>query len=533
MLLTVHNTVFKMDKEDTVLCSGETSQEEKDSQTEAETEAETQPRPEPQYAVFQKVLAKDNTTPLIYEAVVRKLVYAPNSRKVNIYLVDSPDECLDATLDTIYGQEPSYSWHYFVHYAGWKAKWDRWVDEEQIFPDNEESRILAKRLKTESKCLKKGSTQKKVMEVMQRIVRLEQELRDKQARGESIDIDNADADADAGANTKMNTCKDTSQPEQKKNSNAKEGVTKTFLAREVGLRKQDLTSRNCSINLPFPLKKVLTDDWEIITKCEMLHSLPASVSVMDALNAYYEGKMKVLNANPNTNANANADSDTGVNGAPSDKEEEKKDDEIKIDGSVNASVDLDVEMSENSSDNDDEETIEKKKNQQEWKEMVEGICLFFDQALPKRLLFRHEIPQCVLLEENHEKRYCELYPCEYLIRMCIKLPDLLEDAKHIPEEEKSRILFKIGDLLRFLNRYQDDYFLQRYRKATNEESAKAMKLKKRLGLDSEDTKDDEADSDHNATSNDEFAEKIEKGGNANRKRASNSKGGATQRRKNA
>ena len=74
--------------------------------------------------------------------------------------------------------------------------------------------------------------------------------------------------------------------------------------------------------------------------------------------------------------------------------------------------------------------------------------------------------------------------------MCIKLPDLLDDAKHISDEEKSKILFKIGDLLRFLNRHHDLYFLQRFRKATVEEVAKAQRLKKKLGLE-EEIKEDE------------------------------------------
>ena len=87
--------------------------------------------------------------------------------------------------------------------------------------------------------------------------------------------------------------------------------------------------------------------------------------------------------------------------------------------------------------------------------------------------------------------------------MCVKLLDLLEDAKHISEEEKSKTLFKVGDLLCFLNRYQDVYFLQRYQKATIEENAKATRLKKRLGLqaDSEKEEDQSEDIDNNDNSN--------------------------------
>ncbi len=498
-----------MSSEDLIVISDETSQGEEDYQSEGDTEPESQPKSKPQFAVFQKILAKDNTTPLLYEAIIRKVIYGPKSRNVNIFLIESPEDNVDdATLDTIFSQEPKYCWHYFVHYSGWKATWDRWVDEDQIFPDNEDSRILATRLKEESKCLKKGSSKKKILGVMQRIVRLEQELRDKLARGESIELQNSESCSATDEGVKK-----MGKPEPKKDVNPKDAVTKTFLSREVRLRRQDLTSRNCSINLPFPLKKVLTDDWEIVTKCDMLHSIPAVVSVMDALNAYYDGKMRVLNADINRTNGVGLE--TGMDIESPAEEEEKKDEDCNMGGSMVSTE------GEDTSDDDDEEMIERNRSQKEWKDMVEGICMFFDEALPKRLLFRHEIPQCMLLEETHEKRYCELYPCEYLIRMCIKLPDMLEEAKQIPEDEKSKILFKIGDLLRFLNRNQDDYFLQRYRKATNEENTKATRLKKKLGLDSEEE----------GISDEESVDSIEWGANSSRKRSVNDSNGARQRRK--
>jgi len=365
------------------------------------------------------------------------------------------------------------------------------VDEDQLYGDTEGARTLAKRLKEETKCLKKGSSQKKVLEVMQRIVRLEQELREKQARGESIEAAPVRVGEKDDTKKEVPLKKDATKAKPK----GKEGVAKAFLAREVTLRKQDLTSRKCEINLPFPLKKILTDDWEIITQCGMLHSLPTSVTVMDALNSYYEGKMKVLNASD----------------ASGGKEEEKKDDGIEA-------------------EDDSSEPTESQNNEQEWKEMVDGIALFFDQALPKRLLFTQEIPQCLLLEQNHEKRYCELYPCEYLIRMCIKLPDSLQDAEHISDEEKSRIHFKVGDLLRFLNRHQDVYFLQRYRKATLEESAKSERLKKRLGLGPEE--EEKGCEDEKPSSGEEIDEENEKE-EGNRKRSARSNNGGKQKKRKA
>lgn len=376
-----------MGKEDIDVDMNENSREENESlsETEGDTEPEIesdeqdqiQRQPDPQFAVFQKVLAKDNTTPLLYEAIIRKLVYAPKSNKVNIYLLDPSEKPPDNDdLDTICGQEKIYTWHYFVHYIGWKATWDRWIEEDQIFPDSDDTRILAKRLKDESKCLKKNSGRKKTLEVMQRIVRLEQELRDKQARGECIDvIENAARDGEkVNANDQKATSHNENDTESNKKMKAKESINKNFLKREVALRAQDLTSRNCSINLPFPLKKILTDDWEVITKCDMLHHLPASVTVMDALNAYYEGKMQVFNASSNSPT-------LGMHEVlpPTTGREEEKKDEASTEPGENLDADL---VAGDNCNSGDEEAIKRRKNQLEWKEMVDGICLFLIRRCP-------------------------------------------------------------------------------------------------------------------------------------------------------
>lgn len=63
----------------------------------------------------------------------------------------------------------------------------------------------------------------------------------------------------------------------------------------------------------------------------------------------------------------------------------------------------------------------------------------------------------------------------------MKIPDLLTDSS-LPEEEKAKVLFKIGDLLRFLQKNQGTYLLQRYRNKTVEENVKAAKMKKQLGF---------------------------------------------------
>ncbi len=369
------------------------------------------PSYEAKYRVFQKVLAKDNDTPLLYQAVVRKIVWAPKSQKVNLSLMESSDDEEEGITEEL----ESFTWHYFVHFVGWKVQWDRWVEEEKLFDDNEDARILAKRLKEESKVLKKNQSKKKFVEVMQRIVKLERELREKQARGESIEK----VEDEKAATEVVQPTQKTRQDEREKEKNE---ITKAILAREVKLRKLDLRSRKCSINVPFPLKKILTDDWEVITQCEMLHSMPATVSVKHALDAYLETKLKMLNGGRTDD----------------DIVEEKKDDGTrnisKISVYCNGQTHEPIVLDNHGADDG-----------QEWRDMVDGIAIFFDQALTKNLLYRHEIPQCRWLEQNHEKRYSELYPCEYLIRLCLKLPDVIADTDY-PEDQKAKILVSDVDV---------------------------------------------------------------------------------------
>ena len=63
-----------------------------ENESDENSKATTDP---PQFAVFQKNLAKDNTTPLLYEAVVRKIVYALKSQKINIRLMESSEEGIE------------------------------------------------------------------------------------------------------------------------------------------------------------------------------------------------------------------------------------------------------------------------------------------------------------------------------------------------------------------------------------------------------------------------------------------------------
>jgi mortality factor 4-like protein 1 len=414
--------------------------------------------PAPKFAIKQKLFARDTDTPLLYEAVVRKFIFAPKSKKVHIGRIKlNPDDTFDnQQLDAIYATEPAKTWHYFVHYQGWNVKWDRWIQEDSLFEEKESTRILASRLKEESKCLKKRKqSDNVVLEVMQKMVKLEEEFRDREAKGQPLIENKEMQERKSSANDEpKHDVKESKESDWDRNTKSK-AATMNFIRKEINLRQRNLSSKKFSnaINTPFTMKKVLTDEWEVISQCGMLHNIPAAVSVMDVLNAYHDSKIKMLRTDATVN----------------DSIEEKK-------GDLNKHALLE------SNDEDIKRSVHDAA-EEEWKEMIHGLAIYFDHSLPKKLLYRHELPQCLVLEkDNEDKRYCELYPCEHLLRLCLKLPELVEDANDITDEEKSKIIFKLGDLVRFLQKHQGKYLLQRYRKPTADEREKSKRLQGRLGL---------------------------------------------------
>ena len=530
-------------------------------------------RPEPLFRVKQRVLARDTDTPLLYDATVRKIMYAPRSKKVHICRVsidvldnhtgDTIDVDDEDLLEEVFGSSntnrahasnssnasnagnansaseteietfkshssatQTHTWHYFVHYQGWNVNWDRWVDEDSLFDDKPTTRLLAKKLKDESKCLKKtkkksGSrSDKVVMEVMQRILRLEKEFREKEAKGESLDCLDNEVEARKqmqskkikGANAKPLHAQQQQQQQQqqihRKNTNnttninnKKSTITKNkkakeqLIQKELKLRQKDLSSKKLSnaVNLPFTLKKVLTDEWEVI-QCGMVHNLPARVTAKDALDAYYKSKIEMIRNDPSLSVateeagEADEAATTQVpmsNNEEDDQLEEKKDDSTPTIPATTTTTN----------------TIQPQNAaEQEWKDMTDGLAMYFDQSLSKQLLYRQEVPQCIVMENylytKDKKRYCEIYPCEHLVRLCcLKLPELLiaeeendnkndnkTDIGSLTGEERNKILFKLGDFIRFLQKHQATYLLQRYRKLTVEEREKAKKLQSKLGL---------------------------------------------------
>jgi hypothetical protein len=476
--------------------------------------------PESRYKVTQRVYAKDDSTGLLYPAFVRKVMWGPKVDSTKLIVndqsvVENDDEDDDEDED-VRRWSPKYNtFHYYVHFYGWAVSWDRWVHQEYLYEDSEFTLSLSKLLTSEYKKVqpKKGQRMSLIQMAtwMKRIVELEAELKmTENEMGENyegkrnITTDNSNVEESktdvecatvkfvqdnktmhyASATVKKVTEDDncrirvrvkvcTSKPCDNQAldlDSAMEAVVdepvlpiittailqKQSQLHESGLKMKHKKHLSDQLTLPFNLKKILVEEWEVITQCNMLHNVPCNTSVRKALNVYLESKLEPLRNERANESGANAGDKVGCT-------------KVKT-------TDDDVGK--------------------EWIDMVEGIALFFDQALPAHLLFNEERGQydslcrqirtqrrnfavaasaasmtlegsstAMALSSDGDgkspsnnnilpERMSEIYGCEHLIRLFLRLPGVIAESSTMTGMEARRVFAKVGDLVRFLQKNQ-------------------------------------------------------------------------------
>ena len=376
----------------------------------------------------QRVYAKDSETGLFYEGIVRRAVFGVQHQRQIKIDSNTSEEDFAAVLQ----QEPESAWWYYIHYLGWNVQWDRWVAEGHLYEASESNKLFAKRLQEEVKNIKaelrsKGSGKpaasrvakelERRMTLMEREHRIEERRRELSAQGKVM----GQAEADALF----------SPAPKARNKWNKANIDKEIALRQRHLQGKRLQSSAELLVLPFTLKKIMVEEWEIITQSNMLASLPAAISIRQALDMFLKTKLEVLRpAEENVDVNADA---------------------------VNDLLVTEVSVS---------------KQETEWREMVDGVCLFFDQALPERLLYLTEqIQYDFMVEEGQEsRRWSDVYGCEFLLRLFLRLPAVL--VGELSELESKSILAKLNDLVRFLQKHQTTIFAQSYRRWNDMEQSR-------------------------------------------------------------
>lgn len=433
-------------------------------------------RVQAKYRVFQTVYARD-TDGVMYESVIRRRLYGQSQHKqVQLGLVASEHEA-----EELLSKEEEPTWHYYVHYNKWNVNWDRWVPEANVYEATDRIKAYADRLLTAHRALraeltkkvkgKKGFQTVEGSEFLQRWrvvrARVDEEMRpdgDPPAQGDATAAP-PEAQAEvpgslASASSSSGTAKKVATA---KKAESNPWTSSAEIRNEAKLRERRLTSVGCGnkgrqvqhqLILPFALKKCLVESWEVITQCGMVLELPAPVTVRQALDMYLQSK-----------------------GISSDSSEE-------VDAPVagDAPAPSDAAADANAADDDDSVARQRQllDQQREWRDMADGIALMFDEALPDRLLYREEWPQFHVLCDHPDfatKRLSDLYGCEHLLRLFVRLPAILADE--LSESDARPVLAKVNDLARFLHKNQGSVLGQPYRKLTDVEEKERAKLTKK------------------------------------------------------
>jgi hypothetical protein len=120
-----------------------------------------------------------------------------------------------------------------------------------------------------------------------------------------------------------------------------------------------------------------------------------------------------------------------------------------------------------STKNEDDGNDDKVKKQQQVRKFCDGLALLFDDALPVCLLYAEERPQyeSTMMQDDEDddtkkKRPCEIYGCEFLLRLMVRLPALLQAE---PQSEMDVMGPLIADLIVLLQKNRHSCFKSTYR----------------------------------------------------------------------
>lgn len=433
------------------------------------------PTTPPKFQILQKVYARDKDG-VMYTAVIRRQLYGPQyHRQVEMGLVTSKEEAEKLLDDDDY--EPT--WHYFVHYNKWNVSFDRWVPENNVYEITDTVIAYAERISKEHRALqlemrKPGIKGKKIngaaflCEWKKRMLRLTKEMKFEQI-GDIKTADNVDF---ATRLEEMDAGPDVSPTKPVKQNT----WTKAALVTELKLREQGLTgkrplSQANAVVLPFALKKIIVQQWEIISQCHMMPCLPAPTTVRQALNKYLESKNVAVHPASSTLEQQGTGIDTNISDGKTDPLKEVDElDRAKVTGAKAAGE-------------GNEEPVDADSREQEWRDMADGIAQLFDEALASRLLYLEELPQLSVIDDLPEYSmtpFSGIYGCEHLLRLFVRLPEMLADR--LSDAEARPIIARVNDFVRFLHKNHGTLLTQTHRKLNElelKEQQKMMKLEEK------------------------------------------------------
>ncbi|KAI0740407.1 MRG-domain-containing protein [Earliella scabrosa] len=263
--------------------------------------------------------------------------------------------------------------HYYVHYKGWKQTWDEWVDANRLLKFNETNIALQKALQSQSQAAQA-------------------------------------AHASSSKGAKASAAKDVGVAGRA--VGRKDGARGTKRGREEdeGTRKPEM-----KLNVPEPLKVLLVDDWEAVTKNNQLVGLPRKPNVVELLDEF---KAHVLAQASST---------------------QLKDPKVLL------------------------PTI------------IAGLQTYFDRALGANLLYRFERPQYAEIRKKYvtgptvqvgqEKEMSAIYGAEHFLRMLVSLPQMVASSS-MDGESVGLLRDYVNELLQWMVKERHRIFVPEYESAS-------------------------------------------------------------------
>lgn len=99
-------------------------------------------------------------------------------------------------------------------------------------------------------------------------------------------------------------------------------------------------------------------------------------------------------------------------------------------------------------------------------EVCTGINEYFDVMIGSQLLYKFERTQYSdILKEHSDKRLCEIYGCEHLLRLFVKLGTFLSYSC-LDESSMEFVVTYIHDFLDFMMKNSEDLFVPEYENST-------------------------------------------------------------------
>jgi len=314
------------------------------------------------------------------------------------FAVDEPVFCPDMNNHSAYYEAvirksrfEQGTWSFLVHYTGWNSRWDRWMDAGQIWKDTAENR---------ARTLLQNAAQTPQQHEGGELQQQENNSTEQQV------ATTAPATTMSGSSSNKRSRTDSPHADH---SHA--GVRRKRLAVRNHMRPaaaaDSLLVYQDYCELPFTLKTVLVEEYERITaasRLRLVHALPAPVPVSKVLNHFAKKKTKECSGSPKQQQNTQQSASDAPNNA------------------TTTTTTMTPEIVQS---------------------FVQGLTRLWEQALPTCLLYPQERPQyeALLLQQqrdNHKNdnnpdggnttrmRMVDCYGCEYLLRLFVRLPLLLQ-----------------------------------------------------------------------------------------------------------